>query len=236
MQKGTPNLRRIIAGQVPKTFRLESIKSRIVGLALLATLVPSLGMAWISYAQNRASLTDKITEELQSVSTQTARELDLWFKERLFDVQVFASSFQVTENVELVRRTDGGGQAVARLNDYLTSVGERFPDYDELIVVDREGELLASSAERAGEVQLPPGWLDRVASGRAVSANAYWDEQLGNPLMTVAVPITAADRTFLGALVTNVTYRPVLTILLVFAPGESGNLYVIDPDGGMIVG
>ena len=234
--KRTPPLSKIVVSQVPKTFRLESIKSRIVGLALLATLIPSLGMAWISYVQNRAALTGKITEELQSVSTQTARELDLWFKERLFDVRVFASSFQVTENIERARRTDGGGQAVARLNDYLTSVGERFPDYDELIVVDREGQLLASSAERAGEVQLPPGWLDRVAADQVVMADAAWDEQLGQPLMTVAVPITAADRTFLGALVTNVTYRPVLTILLVFAPGESGNLYVIAPDGAMIVG
>ena len=233
--KRTPPLSRIVVGQVPKTFRLESIKSRIVGLALLATLIPSLGMAWISYVQNRAALTGKITEELQSVSTQTARELDLWFKERLFDVRVFASSFQVTENIERARRTDGGGQAVARLNDYLTSVGERFPDYDELIVVDREGQLLASSAERAGEVQLPPGWVDRVAAGQVVIADAYWDEQFGQPLMTVAVPITAADRTFLGALVTNVTYRPVLTILLVFAPGDAGNLYVIAPDGATTV-
>lgn len=236
MHDRTPPLGRIIVSHVPKAFQLESIKSRIVGLALLATLIPSLGMAWISYAQNRASLTDKITKELQSVSTQTARELDLWFGERLFDVRVFASSFQVTENIEHARRTDGGGQAVARLNDYLTSVGERFPDYDEMIVVDRQGELLASSAERAAEVQLPPGWLDRVAEGQVVIADAYWDEQLGHSLMTVAVPITAADRTFLGALVTNVTYRPVLTILLVFSPGDSGNLYVIAPDGAMIVG
>jgi len=229
-------LSRIVVSHVPKAFRLESIKSRIVGLALMATLIPSLGMAWISYVQNRAALTGKITEELQSVSTQTARELDLWFKERLFDVQVFASSFQVTENIELARGADGGSQAVTRLSNYLTSVGERFPDYDELIVFDREGELLASSAERAGEVQLPPGWLDRVAAGQVVIASAFWDEQFGQPLMTVAVPITSADRTFLGALVTNVTYRPVLTILLVFAPGDAGNLYVIALDGAMIVG
>ena len=220
---------------VPKAFRLQSIKSRIVGLALLATLIPSLGMAWISYAQNRAALTDKIAEELQSVSTQTARELDLWFKERLFDVQVFASSFQVTENVEGARRTADGAQAVGRLSDYLTSVGERFPDYEELIVIDREGEVLASSAERPGEVHLPTGWLDRVAAEEVVVADAHLDEQLGQPLMTIGVPILAPDRSFLGALVTNVTYRPVMTILLVFAPGDSGNLYVIAPDGATIV-
>jgi hypothetical protein len=205
------SLRGVVVDGVSKRFRLESIKSRIIGLALLATLVPSLAMAWISYAQNRAALAEKVSEELRSVSTQTARELDLWFKERLFDVQVFASSFQVSENIERTRRPSEAARAVTRLNDYLASVGDRFSDYDELLVVDGTGELLASSVEQAGEVHLPAGWLDRVASGKVVIADAYWDEELGRPLMTVAVPINGADRTFLGALVTNVSYRPVLT-------------------------
>ena len=235
MPERTSRVGTTVVDQIPKAFRLESIKSRIVGLALLATLIPSLGMAWISYVQNRAALTDKITEELQSVSAQTAREIDLWLKERLYEVRVFASSYEVTENIERARQTDGGGQAGARLNGYLTSVGERFPDYNELLVIDRQGQRLATSAEHPGDVHLPPGWLDRVAADQAVIGEAYWDEQLGQPLMTVAVPVTAADRTFVGALVANVNYRTVLTILLVFAPGESGNLYVIAPDGTAIV-
>ena len=235
MPERTSRVGTTVVDQIPKAFRLESIKSRIVGLALLATLIPSLGMAWISYVQNRAALTDKITEELQSASAQTAREIDLWLKERLYEVRVFASSYEVTENIERARQTDGGGQAGARLNGYLTSVGERFPDYNELLVIDRQGQRLATSAEHPGDVHLPPGWLDRVAADQAVIGEAYWDEQLGQPLMTVAVPVTAADRTFVGALVANVNYRTVLTILLVFAPGESGNLYVIAPDGTAIV-
>jgi hypothetical protein len=98
---------RAVINQVPKVFRLQSIKSQIVGLALLATLIPSLGMAWVSYVQNSAALRDKIAEELRSVSAQTARELDLWFKERLYDIRVFASSYEVTENIEPARRAPG---------------------------------------------------------------------------------------------------------------------------------
>ena len=224
-----------VIDQIPKVLRLESIKSRIVGLALLATLIPSLGMAWISYVQNHDALTDKITEELQSVSAQTAREIDLWLKERLYDVRVFASSYEVTENIVRARRAADGGRASARLNDYVTSVAERFPDYDELLVIGRQGGRLATSAEQASDVHLPSGWLARVADDQTVIGDAYWDEQVGQLFMTVAVPIVAADRAFLGALVANVSYRAVLTILLVFAPGESGNLYVIGADGTAIV-
>ena len=234
MPEQEPPIGTAVVDQVPKVFRLESIKSRIVGLALLATLIPSLAMAWISYVQNRAALTDRIDEELQSVGAQAAREIDLWFKERLYDVRVFASSYLVSENIERALQADGGGQAGA-LDDYLTSVGERFPDYNELIVVDHQGERLATSAQRPGKPHLSSDWLDRVALDQAAIGDAYWDEDFGEPLMTVAVPVTAADRTFVGALVANVTYRAVRSILLVFAPGNSGNLYVIAPDGTTIL-
>ena len=235
MPERTTHLTKTVVEQVPKVFRLESIKSRIVGLAVLATLIPSLAMAWISYVQNRAALTDKIREELQSVSAQTARDLDLWFKERLYDVRVFASSYEVTENVERARATEGGAQAGARLSDYLTSVEERFPDYEELIVIDREGEPIATSADSPGDVNLPPDWLDRVAAYEVVIADTYQDDQLGQPLMTIAVPVTTASQIFVGALVAKVTYRAVLTTLLVFAPGDSGDLYVIGPDGTELI-
>ena len=66
-------------------------------------------------------------------------------------------------------------------------------------------------------------------------ADAYWDERLGQSLMTIAVPVTADDRNFVGALVANVSYRAVLTTLLVFGPGDSGDLYVIAPEGAEIV-
>ncbi|MCH8218174.1 MAG: protein translocase subunit SecF [Planctomycetes bacterium] len=113
-----------------------------MGLALLATLIPSLGMAWISYVQNRSALTDKITEELKSVSEQTAREIDLWVKERLYDVRVFASSYEVTENIERARRSAGGGQAGARLSN---------PEVDSLVTVLTE--LRNASVLTVGETQ-----------------------------------------------------------------------------------
>ena len=141
----------------------------------------------------------------------------------------------MTENIVRARRAADGGRASARLNDYVTSVAERFPDYDELLVIGRQGGRLATSAEQASDVHLPSGWLARVADDQTVIGDAYWDEQVGQLFMTVAVPIVAADRAFLGALVANVSYRAVLTILLVFAPGESGNLYVIGADGTAIV-
>ena len=235
MPETTSTLATTLLERVPKPLRLESIKSRIVGLAMAAALIPSMGTAWVSYVQNRASLTAKTAEELRSTSEQTAREIDLWLKERLYDIRVFGSSYEVTENIERARRSPGREEALARLAGYLTSVAERFPDYTELLVFDAGGQRLASSAQGGADVQLPAGWLEQVADGQSVLGDPFWDEGLGQPLMAVAVPVVAADRTFMGAFVANVTYRALLTTLLVFAPGDAGDLYVIAPNGDAVV-
>src|SRR2546426_3961143 len=88
--------------------------------ALLATLIPSVTTGWISYLQNERSLSAKITGELQSVSAQTAREVDLWVKERLYELRVFASSYEVSENLERIQRP-GGERAQDRKSTRLNS-------------------------------------------------------------------------------------------------------------------
>lgn len=71
---------------------LKSIKTQIIVFALLATIIPSVTMGWLSYVQNRKFLNEKIKQELRVVTSQVSRELDLWLKDRLYDLRVFSSS------------------------------------------------------------------------------------------------------------------------------------------------
>lgn len=225
--------------RVFRRLRLDSIKNKIVVFAMLATLIPSLTTAWISYVQNKSALTDKIAEELEGVATQTAREMDLWVKERLYDVRVFASSFEVSENLERIRPSGRGSmrrvEALARLNDYLGSVKERFLDYEELLVIDPEARVVASSAERAGGVVLADDWLGEVRGDRPILGEASWDDSLRQPVMTITVPILTASGTFLGALSAKLNFNTVEEILKDFAPGELGEVYLVDQDGRLVL-
>src|SRR3954471_5009467 len=121
-----------------RILRLDTVRSKILVFAILVTLIPTGLTAWISYSQNRAALEEKISQELLSASSQSAREMDVWLKERLYDLRVFASSYEVTENL-----TRGGSRSPTRgrLNDYLNSVRVRLSDYEELIVVDVQGRV-----------------------------------------------------------------------------------------------
>ncbi len=220
---------------VLRALRAERIRRRFVVFAALATLIPSLSTAWLSYVQNRRALTQKIAETLRGASSQGAREVDLWMKERLYDVRVFASSYEVSENLDRVRRGDRG-QAVRRLSDYLSSVKERFTDYHELIVVDQSGGAVASSAAGSiGAVALPADWVDQARSRDAILSPVYWDSTAGKPLMTLGVPISTTDGRFLGALAAKLDLTPVAAALRTFAAEQSGALYLVTARGDLVV-
>ena len=222
-------------GRVLRALRLDRIRSKMLVFALLATLIPSLTTAWISYLQNKRSLTEKITGELQSVSGQTAREMDLWVKERLYELRVFASSYEVSENLDRMSRA-GGDRARERLTDFLRSVRDRFADYEELLVVNPEGAPVASTAKQAAPAHLPPGWATTIRTESAVVGDAYWDGDLEKGVVVFAVPIYQAGGRLLGALTAKLDLSAAQRLLRRFAAGESGDVYIITADGRPLVG
>src|SRR5437762_1861721 len=133
-----------LAGRRFGALRPDSIRYKMLFFAVVVTLVPSLATAWVSYFQNKNALTEKITADLVSVSGAVSRELDLWLKSNLYNLRVFASSYEVTENIERAGRP---GPNLSRLTDYLRSLRSRFPDeFDELLVVDPRGTPVATHA------------------------------------------------------------------------------------------
>jgi len=221
-----------------RALRLDSIRSKLLVFALLATLIPSFTTAWISYQQNKRSLTEKVTRELQSVSAQSAREMDLWIKERLYELRVFASSYEVSENLDRMARggRKGGEQPRGRLQDYLRSVRERFTDYQELLVVDSEGGAVASSAAAPTPAHLPSGWTRTIRADNAVVGDAYWDDALKKGVVVFAVPIYQPGGRLLGVLTAKVDLAAVYRLLRRFTAGDSSRLFLIAGDGRALVG
>lgn len=213
---------------------LDSVKSRIMAFTVVATLIPALTTGWLSYVENKRSLDEKIAEELRGVSSQAAREVDLWLKERLYDLRVFASSYEVSENLEAVARRRG--QSVQRLTDYLSSVQDRFPDYAELLVLGPGEDAVATSAPQPGLVRLAPDWMAELRTSEAVLGVPFLAADSATAFMSMAVPINATTGTasFLGALTARVSFRSIDELLRGSLPGDSGSMILVD-DAGMLV-
>jgi len=223
---------------------LESIRNKLLAFAVLATLIPSLSTVWVSYVHSQRSLTEKITGEQHSLSAQAARELDLWLKERLYDLRVFASSYEVSENLERVPRTPKGGEPVrqgaayGRLRDYLNSVRDRFADYEELMVVDPGARVVAKTANAAGAdtVALPADWQRVLKNDNAVVGEPYRDGATRQPVMIVAVPIYPSNGRLIGALTAKLNLRAVQQITRRFAAGGLVGMIVVTADGTLLAG
>jgi diguanylate cyclase (GGDEF)-like protein len=216
---------------VRRFFRLDTVRSRILAFALVVTLIPSGFTAWVSYTQNRRALEEKISQELLSASAQTAREMDVWLKERLYDLRVFASSYEVSENLPGKQ----GRSPRTRLSDYLNSVRERFSDYEELIVVDAAGHMVASSASKPRSLRLPGDWHKELSATNAVVGEAFWDASLGKAILLVAVPVQRADGRIVGALAARLNLRGAEQSLRTFAPGTDGRIYLVGSTGNVII-
>ncbi|HXV87188.1 MAG TPA: diguanylate cyclase [Gemmatimonadales bacterium] len=212
---------------------LGGIKNQLVAFAVAATLIPALTTAWLSYVQNRRSLTAKIAQELTAAGAQAARELDLWSKERLYELRVFGASYEVSENLERWQRQAARPQAQARLRDYLSSIHDRFRDYDELLVVDPSGNAVASSSPRPGTIRLEGEWPRRLRSEEALLGDPYRDDD-GLTRLAIAVPVIAASGRFLGGIVARISVRTAAAPLATFAPGGSGGVIIADRTGAVI--
>jgi diguanylate cyclase (GGDEF)-like protein len=208
-------------------FRLDSIRGQILAFAILAALVPSLIISLIAYGQSRRALTEKITQELVTTGSQVGREADVWLKERLYDLRVFANSSVVSETV--ARR----GQ-VGRLVEYLNSVRARVADYEELQLVDAKGGLVASSARRAGPVRLPEGWAKAFESSRSLVSEPYWDERAQKMIVILGVPVLQANDRLSGALVARTNFSEPTQVLRRFSARSAGHAYLATARGTLI--
>jgi diguanylate cyclase (GGDEF)-like protein len=211
--------------------RLDTVRSKILVFALLVTLLPSGLTAWISYNQNRRALEQKISQELLSSSGQAAREMDVWLKERLYDLRVFASSYEVSE--KLFARKSAAPRDRLRLNDYLNSVRDRFGEYEELVVLDLQGKTIATSGNQHGGWRLPADWRKELSTNGAIIGQASWDASLQKGTLVVAVPVQRGEGRILGALAARLSLRGAEKSLRAFAP-RGGQVYLFTLTGTAI--
>jgi diguanylate cyclase (GGDEF)-like protein len=223
-------------GKALKAFRLDSIKNKIVALALAATLIPTLATLAVFYVQYEGALSEKIEEELGSLGSQAARELDIFLRGKRQDVGVFVSSFEVSENLQRIQAGGlGTDQARSRVTDYLSAIQNRFPDYTELVVLDDRGEFVAAGSDSPGTVALPPGWRDGLRAGRALVGDPIQDPDRGKVSVRIAQPIhVPTGERYLGALVAELDLRSITGLLIGYEPEDGGHTKVITSEGTVI--
>lgn len=211
-----------------RLLRIESLRQRVLVFAVLAALVPALITAFVSYVQNKNAVAERLARQLEGVSGQATREVELWRKDGAYNLKVFTGSYEVSENLDRTPRPE-------RLANYLSSLRDRLPDYASLAVIDLQGRVVAASPSEGNRPPLPDNWLPEIRADRTVAGEPYWDEQLKAPVLTLVVPVRAGARA-IGALAATTKLQPLRTTLRDLSPAGGGRVILLRRDGTIILG
>ncbi|HEY8153907.1 MAG TPA: GGDEF domain-containing protein [Myxococcota bacterium] len=173
-------LRRRLASLL--SWPLRSLPSRIVTSVFSAALITSLVVSFISTRSIESFLREKIDEKFPALLHGTRQRLDLYYAQRQLDVETFARSAVVTASCAGLAGPRASASR-AELRTYLSYVLERFPQYEALFVLDRQGRTLlwigdelalpAALRERAARISAPTlGGIERVGERRVQLASA----------------------------------------------------------------
>jgi len=223
-----------MVGRIVRVPQLHSIRSKIIAFTVAATLLPAGLTLWVSYAQNRAAIEASLAQDLRTQSGQAAREVGVWLRERLYDLRVFASSYEVSDNIALTSGYTSPATAT-RLHEYLNSLRERFTDYDRLLVLDLAGNVQATSDKGHATVRLPADWLKTLRSERQVVGSPFWDAAETRGKLVVIVPVQRPGGQIIGAFAGELRLAAMKRVLGVFDPKSDRVIALATSDRGSLV-
>jgi diguanylate cyclase (GGDEF)-like protein len=210
---------------------MRSLPSRIIVSVFAAALVTSLVVTWLSTRSIESFLRAKIDQQFPASLRGSVERLDLWYAQRELDLKTFADSAIVEEGVE----GPAGGPASARtargeLAEYLTYVLERFPQYDALFVLDREGrELLHIGAD----FELPAAYRRSLADIQDARVSDV--SELAGRRVQVASAAVVSQRRNVASLHALVRLDVLEDVLRTDELGTDANVYVVSQGGDVVL-
>jgi|GEM_PF-538033 len=213
-----------------KKQEFRSVRNRILVFSILVTLLPSFGMGWFWFNMTRRVTTEKIEQKLVDSVGIAEREINLWFKERNYELRVFANSFVVRENLSKYRTAIESedrknekqtASHLRKIGTYLTLVRNEFKVYRRLLVLDNEMRIIAASdtSDKSRPVVLPHNWKSQLDRSRFFSGDTYFIEEEFSPLVLIGIPLLLEQNsTQLGFFVMEVRLQGLLPLLMASLP------------------
>ncbi len=100
-----------------------SIKSYIIFILILFTLLPFIALKIIAYPRIQADLKTVIMDNLEIVGKKQAKLVSNWLRERVKDVLVFADNPYMVDSVNLTKKDKGYGETLRYLEMVVVEYG-----------------------------------------------------------------------------------------------------------------
>ena len=203
--------------------------------AMLATLIPSLGLGLLSFRQNEMQTSENLTRQLHALTGYASREIGLWRDRRVHEAHVTATSSAVIDTLAQITRRRTPVKDPRALAHYLNSVTQKLDTILELTVVDAVGQTVASSARNAVAVALPTNWPVNAATEGVVVLPPRWDERYDTASIAIAVPVLSYDNLIMGAVIAVLNIGALQPHLKSPTKSPPGEVLLLDSSGRILV-
>lgn len=217
---------------------LSSIKNRILAFAIVATLVPAVGLGLLTFWRYERVIDDNAAFELLTATNYVRSELSLWARERAGELRVLATSNTVVDGLTERARPGSTARRIGprEIETYLRAVQAKLGLLLELSVFDEKGERIASSATTPTPVALPAVWPERSIVEGVIAAPPARDAARRTTTVVLVVPVVSFGSERLGALAAVVDLGSLEPRLAQVADGTAGEVVLTAPDGRPLLG
>lgn len=211
---------------------MKSINSRILTFAIVATLVPSVGLGALSFWRHQAVISDNVSHELRALATDSSSELTMWLRERVNELRTLSTAYVLTDGLIAGSQPSGPTRIGPRqVTLYLGSVQKKLEPILELTLSDAAGQVVASSSSAPAPIVLPTRWPNSAVTEGVVVDPPHWDPVRATALLTLAVPVLSIHNEQLGALSAVVDLGSVKTRLRNVVDSSQAEVVVLASDG-----
>ena len=216
----------------------RSIRSRILAFAVIATVVPSLGLGLLTYWRYQALVSENVAVELRTLGNYARSELSMWIGNRVDDVRALSTANTILDGLSPAakRSTETRPSGARRIEAYLRSVQGKLGSMLELSVFDSEGKLVASSAASPTVPTLPAAWVERVAADGVLVHRPHRDGERAMTTLTVVVPILSIGNGLLGAVCAVLDLGRVQPRLEGISKSSGAEVVLLAPGGEPLLG
>jgi len=212
---------------------LKSIKSKILTFAILATLIPSMGLGLLSFWRYQVVISDNVSHELRMLASDTSGELTMWLRERVNEVRALSTAYTLIDGLTAETAPQLGLARIGarELELYLRSVQKKLDPLLELTLSDAAGQVVASSAPTPAPIVLPATWPNTAITEGVILEPPRWDDARATATLTLVVPVLSLRNELLGALSAVLdlsTVKPRLQYIVRSSPAE---VILLAPDG-----
>ena len=171
----------------------RSLATRISFFVFAAALISALAVAANSALALRAFLRAKIEQKIPSALAQVRDRLDLWYAQRLLDVQILSRSALVVDGLARSAHATAGRldpHDRAEVEQYLRYVLENLSQYASIFILDGEGRLVLGVGR---PVALDPAALHELSKVEDSAVSGVLADGEAGPVQAVSSGVRGPD-------------------------------------------